>query len=79
MKQVEFTPPPGVVPEDATPGKEFDLVCTFRVKAGGQVCLVMMGDQQMPGYGAREREDKPMKRDYSEEYDAMQKMSQAQM
>jgi hypothetical protein len=75
VKLVEFTPPPGVVPEDAAPGKEFDLVCSFRVKESGQVCLVMMGDAKMPGYESRE--DKPAKRDYSEEYQAMQKMTQS--
>lgn len=50
-KRVEFTAPKGVVPEGTSSGEEFDLVCTFRVKDSGQVCLTMMGDSKMPGYG----------------------------
>lgn len=50
-KKVEFTPPEGIVPAGAEPGETFDIVCTFQVKEGGTVCLVTMGDANMPGYG----------------------------
>lgn len=49
-RKVEFTPPAGATPEGVADGEEFDLVCTFRVKSGGTVCLIEMGDQKMPGY-----------------------------
>jgi len=67
MKRVEFTPPSGVVPEGTKSGEEFDLVCTFRVKPDGDVCLVMMGDTKMPGYAEREK-GKPS---YKSEHDEM--------
>lgn len=49
-KRVEFTPPAGVVPEGTMPGEEFDAVTTYRVKEGGTICAVMIGDVKMPGY-----------------------------
>lgn len=49
-KRVEFRPPDGAVPEGTTAGEEFDSVCTFRVKDNGQICLVKLGDTEMPGY-----------------------------
>lgn len=64
-KRVEFQAPPGIVPEGTTPGEEFDLVCTFRVKDSGTVCLVEMGDQQMPGYDEKS-ESKPTYEAYSQ-------------
>lgn len=54
-KPVEFRAPEGSVPEGTKSGEEFDLVCTFRVKHTGDVCLVRMGDTEMPGYDAKER------------------------
>ena len=60
-KRVEFTPPPGSLPEGKGIGDDFDLVCTFRVEQSGRVCLKTMGEtplggddkdyQQPPGYG----------------------------
>lgn len=64
MKRIEFQPPPGVVPEGATAGEDFDLVCSFRVKADGTVCLVEMGDVDMPGYDAK-GESKPTYGEYA--------------
>lgn len=65
-KLVEFTPPAGAVPEGTAVGEEFDLVSTFRVKKGGTVCLVVMGDQKMPGY-----EEKSTHDNYASEANAM--------
>lgn len=60
--KVEFQAPSGVVPEGTQSGEEFDIVCTFRVKDSGSVCLTMMGDSKMPGY-----DDKDSKRpDYKQ-------------
>lgn len=63
-KRVEFTPPAGVVPEGTTPGEEFDVVCTFRVKDGGTICLVEAGDVKMPGYD-ESSDSKPTYESYS--------------
>ena len=52
-KRIEFRPPTGSVPEGLTAVEDFDSVCTFRVKANGDICLVMLGDTQMPGYGEK--------------------------
>jgi hypothetical protein len=49
-KRIEFKPPKGVVPEGSAPDDTFDLVCSFRVKKNGDICLVQLGDTQMPGY-----------------------------
>lgn len=61
---MEFTPPAGVVPEGTTPGEDFDLVCTLRMKEGGTVCIVKAGDVSMPGYDEKS-ESKPSYDDYS--------------
>jgi hypothetical protein len=61
--KVEFTPPTGATPEGTEAGKEFDLVCTFRVKDDGDVCLVMMGDTKMEGYD--EKAERPSYRKYA--------------
>ncbi len=69
MKRVEFEAPPGTVPEGTKSGEEFDLVCTFRVSKSGQVCLIQMGDEKMPGYAEKGRDKgKPS---YSDEHTAM--------
>jgi hypothetical protein len=53
-KPIEFKPPQGVVPEGVGIGEDFDLVCTFRVKASG-VCLVQLGEIKLPGYDAKDK------------------------
>lgn len=58
-KRVEFIPPPGVVPEGTMAGEEFDAVTTYRVKNNGQICAVMIGDVQMPGYDDSATAHKP--------------------
>jgi len=52
-QRVEFRPPAGSVPEGVQANEEFDMVCSFRVKDDGNVCLVMFGDEQMPGYDSK--------------------------
>jgi len=61
--RVEFTPP-GEAPEHE--GDEFDLVCTFRTKTDGQVCMTKWGDHPMPGYEDRESMKKENKPGYGE-------------
>lgn len=48
--RVEFKPPKGVVPEDVSSGDTFDLVTTYRLKPSGEICVIQIGDQKMPGY-----------------------------
>ncbi len=69
---VEFKPPQGVVPEGTGVGEDFDLVSTFRVKAGGTVCLVQMGEVKLPGYDANEKGGSA-KPSYREDAEAMVK------
>jgi hypothetical protein len=70
--KVTFTPPQGAVPEGTEMGADFDLVCTFRLEKGGTVCLTMMGDHKMPGYGGEEAEHRTRARNaYSDEAKAM--------
>lgn len=63
QEYVEFSLPPGFsLPETSSgPGQEFDLVCTFRPKDGGKVCLVKFGEIQMP-----DKEEKEKAPDYKE-------------
>lgn len=61
MKQIEFTPPKGYVsPEGKT---EWQQMCTLRQKPNGKMCLVQLGDFNMPGY---ENKSEPP-RDYGKE------------
>jgi hypothetical protein len=67
-KKVEFTPPEGFTPPEHK-GDEFDLVCTFRVKEGGTICLIKLGETNMPGYEhdeGGEHEDSEHKPSYGE-------------
>lgn len=57
MKRIEFKPPSGLVPEGAEEGAEFEEVSTFRVKKNGDVCLVAIGEHQMPGYDGKDSHD----------------------
>lgn len=54
-KKVTFKPPDGVVPEGTAVGDTFDLVSTYRLEAGGTVCLTVMGETKMLGYDGGEK------------------------
>lgn len=57
-KRVEFTPPKDFSPPDnVEPGKDWDMVCSFRTKPDGKVCLTKIGDADMPGCGSKEDRD----------------------
>ena len=58
-KRVEFQIPEGfMLPEGAD--TDFDLVCSFRVKPGGTLCLTKLGDVEMPGSTDKEyRSERP--------------------
>ena len=64
--RVEITPPKGFTPPEVKDGR-FDIVDTWQVKPDGKICLVRLGDTEMPGYDGKESdksaEHKP---DYSE-------------
>lgn len=67
--RVEFRPPKGfAMPEGTEEKGEFDLVCTFRVKPDGMLCLTMLGDTKMPGYDGKEEstEETKTRPDYKE-------------
>ena len=64
--KVEFKPPTGfMAPEGTKPGDEFDLVCSFRLKPNGDICLVELGDIEMPGYSDSEDDSKPSYGEYA--------------
>lgn len=55
-KKIEFQAPEGLaIPEGTGPNEDFDMVATFRVKPGGTLCLVQIGDVKLPGYDDSER------------------------
>jgi hypothetical protein len=57
-KRIEFTPPPDFAPpENIEEGKDWDLVCSFRTKPDGTVCMTKLGDLDLPGYGSKEDHD----------------------
>lgn len=53
MKRIEFKPPAGLVPEGAEEGTEFEEVSTYRIKKNGDICLVAIGEHQLPGYDSK--------------------------
>jgi hypothetical protein len=50
-EKVEFHPPQNAAVPEGEGAQEFDLVCTFRRKPDGRVCMTQFGDAPMPGYG----------------------------
>lgn len=69
-KPVEFRTPDGfVLPEGTEAGEDFDVVCTLRAKNNGTLCLVKLGDVDMPGYA--DREDKSERPEYGQARDMM--------
>jgi hypothetical protein len=57
MKKVEFKPPAGVVPEGTQSGSTFEEISTYRVKKNGDICLIAIGEAQMPGYSDKDYGD----------------------
>ena len=55
-EKVVFTPPKEFAPPEHQ-GEEFDLVCSFRAEEGGKLCLVKLGDTDMPGYKKGEHDE----------------------
>lgn len=66
-KKLDFIPPQGAVPAAVAEGEEFDLVCTWRVKGDGRVCLVKFGETDVD----YDKEEKGRKGPYSKEANDM--------
>lgn len=69
--EVEFVPPKDFTPpENTSQDKDWDMVCSFRTKPDGRICMTKLGDTDMPGYGSKKdqkhEESKETKPDYSE-------------
>lgn len=59
-KPPEFDLPDGfMLPEGTEPGSDFDLVCSFRLKKGNRLCLVRLGEFDMPGYDDKDDQSRP--------------------
>ena len=58
-----------MLPEGTEPGEDFDLVCTLRTRKDGKICLVRLGDVEMPGY--RDKEDRGERPQYGKARDMM--------
>lgn len=56
LMKLEFKAPAGLAPEGSEEGTEFEEVATFRVKKNGMICLVAIGDHQLPSYDKSEHE-----------------------
>jgi len=66
--RVEFKAPPGFQPpQQEDPSADWDMVCSFRTKPDGTLCMTKLGDTPMPGYDGKSEkvESKP---DYSNVY-----------
>jgi len=74
-ERVEFKPPKEFVSPESTDG-EFDVVCSFRTKPDGSICLTQLGDTPMPGYDEdkpdQAKENKPSYGGYANQMQAMQ-------
>ncbi|MBU6231595.1 hypothetical protein KGP36_02910 [Patescibacteria group bacterium] len=68
--RVEFTPPSDFKPpENSSPDKDWDMVCSFRTKPDGKVCMTKLGDTDMPGYGSKEGKDRDEEKEHTEKPD----------
>lgn len=57
-ERLEFKPPKGAnLPETAADGKEFDVVCSFKLD-GETLTMTKFGETAMPGYGAKDKAKK---------------------
>ena len=62
MKLIEFKPPKDApIPEGLAAGETFSEMGTFRLKPNGDLCLVAIGDAQLPGYDMKDDGMKDMK------------------
>lgn len=63
-----FSPPEGFQPPEGAdaPGKEFDMVVTLKVEEDGKLCIVKLGDQDMPGYDDEEEHGRPSYKKYAQ-------------
>jgi hypothetical protein len=68
-EKIEFTPPKGFhAPENVEPDKDFDLVCSFRAKEGGKLCMTKLGDTDCPGYGDKKEEGGEERQEHKPDY-----------
>ena len=64
--KVEFTPPKDAsLPETASNGKEFDVVCSFKL-AGDKLCMTKFGEASMPCGDEKAEPKAESKPDYSD-------------
>ncbi len=72
-KRIEFSPPKGfTAPEGTGTDKEFDLVCSFKMKASGELCMTKLGDLACPGYdGERDEHDDDRESEHKPDYGRM--------
>ena len=73
-ERVEFKPPEGFVAPEASETGEWDVVCTFRSKPDGTICLVQLGETKMPGYDGGKEARMESKPNYSKYTQGMQGM-----
>lgn len=78
-RKVEFMPPQPFSPPEgsASVGDEFTMVCDFKITPNG-VCLIKMGDTDMPGYGDKDSGGSGNKQSYADYAASMQQMGNQQ-
>lgn len=55
---IEFEPPAGfVLPESVQPGDSFSLVCDFKLKDSGKLCITQLGELDLDEPKEDKRED----------------------
>ncbi len=72
-KRVEFAAPKDFQPPEGTgTDKEWDLVCSFRTKSDGSICMTKLGDTPMPGYdGEHDEHDDDRESEHKPDYGRM--------
>jgi len=69
LKSVEFVPPKDFKPpENSQPDKDWDMVCSFRTKSDGKICMTKLGDVDMPGYGSKKDESEAKETEHKPDY-----------
>ena len=56
-------------PENTGEDKDFDMVCSFRAKPDGMICMTKLGDHPMPGYDGDDDDEED--RDHKPSYRKM--------